>query len=210
MLWIESEVQKLREATSSLTAQKGQINWNAVSQHISTRSPVQCKSYYANVLKKTLDVEINRHHMWTRKEVVTLWTYYCVYGNDYCTIQKLMASFTVKQISSQLVQILTKSKVIQSDFNKISSNRQQVEQLGKKEFLLQLSILQTAEQLTRRKPSLDKAHSCAVQMGLKAVSTFFGDIQLARLHNVYAAELERRAYEDYEERICRFSFEEIL
>ncbi|CAL6059148.1 Myb-like_DNA-binding domain-containing protein [Hexamita inflata] len=121
--WTSEELAKLTQLTEKYRENKQNVNWDQVSKHIQSRTASQCKSYYANILKKQLNVEIRQNHMWNYIEILALWTYSVIYKQDFAMIHdRFMPKFTVKQLTSQYQQILRNQKQIIKTFNLLNTD----------------------------------------------------------------------------------------
>ncbi|CAL6074973.1 Myb-like_DNA-binding domain-containing protein [Hexamita inflata] len=200
--WTQSEIQQLIQLTENNRVANKQIKWNLVAEQIPTRSASQCKSYYANVLKKNMDVEIRQNHMWNRVEILALWVFCVIHNKDFNLIQQnFMSKFTVKQISSQYVQIARKQQQMYSLFKKILNDPNQVQTISEADFKMQWWILRMVirrmkminvrilqrvnDEIPETKYSLDLAE-------LPAMTAFFLDIDPHDLISTYQAEEIRR------------------
>ncbi|CAL6094541.1 Myb-like_DNA-binding domain-containing protein [Hexamita inflata] len=145
IVWTSSEIKMLYQFTFQTRNINKQIKWQDVIQFIPSRTISQCKSYYANVLKKHLDVEIRQNHMWNRVEIMALWTYCVVYNKDYAFVQKnFMSKFTARQISSQFIQIARKQQEMLQVFKAVLEEPSSVQALSESDFKMQWWILRMA------------------------------------------------------------------
>ncbi|CAL5992415.1 Myb-like_DNA-binding domain-containing protein [Hexamita inflata] len=140
--WSQSEINKLTIITENNRKFDKKVDWDYIAAQIPTRTASQCKSYYANVLKKTLDVQIRQNHKWNRVEIIMLWEYGTVYNKDYVLIQKnFIPNLSVKQISSQFIQIQQKQEEMQLIFKHILKNRSFIETISDSQFRMQWWIV---------------------------------------------------------------------
>ncbi|CAL6068447.1 Myb-like_DNA-binding domain-containing protein [Hexamita inflata] len=86
--WTTMEIEQLTNITEHSRKFDKKIDWDLVASQIPSRTASQCKSYYANVLKKTLDVPIRQNHQWNRVEIMSLWALGVNYDKDFAFIQK--------------------------------------------------------------------------------------------------------------------------
>ncbi|CAL6094511.1 Conserved_hypothetical protein [Hexamita inflata] len=203
--WTESEIQTLIKITNEYRNRNRQINWEAVSKRIHNRTASQCKSYYANVLKKTLDVEIRQNHMWNRVEILALWTFGVLYNRDYELIQKkFMPKFTVKQIASQFSQIARKQQEIHQHFMKALLDPKYLRTLSENEFKMEWYIVQVGWKrmkmievriFQRSNEEVPDTQYPVDIAELPAIKAFFQDIHPNQLVEVYKPEEVRRGYD---------------
>ncbi|CAL6040370.1 Conserved_hypothetical protein [Hexamita inflata] len=85
--WTTPEIERLTQLTEHSRKFDKKIYWDVVAAQIPSRTASQCKSYYANVLKKTLDVQIRQNHRWNRVEIIALWALLL-------TLTRIMRSFS--------------------------------------------------------------------------------------------------------------------
>ncbi|CAL6103982.1 SANT/Myb_domain [Hexamita inflata] len=112
--WSLAEIRKLQICTELQSKSKG-VDWALVAKQMKSRTQSQCKSYYQNVLKPTLNQSIRKNHMWTKVELFSLWTYAVNYNYDFTfikTLTNMFDQFTAKQLYSQWNQLLIKQKLV--------------------------------------------------------------------------------------------------
>ncbi|CAL5975572.1 Myb-like_DNA-binding domain-containing protein [Hexamita inflata] len=202
VVWTSSEIKMLYHFTSQTRNINKQIQWQNVIKFIPSRTISQCKSYYANVLKKHLDVEIRQNHMWNRVEILALWTYCVVYNKDYAFVQKnFMSKFTVRQISSQFIQIARKQQEMFQIFKGVLAELASVQALSESDFKIQWWILRMAcERLALIKEKLSyeprgaglDASLPADFAEIPALNAFFQDVDPHQLLPAYRQEEVRR------------------
>ncbi|CAL6060159.1 SANT/Myb_domain [Hexamita inflata] len=101
--WSLSEIRQLQKLIEQQSHNKC-IDWTNVTKCMKTRTQSQCKSYYQNVLKPTLNMSIHKNHMWTKIELFSLWTYAVNFNQDFSfikTLTNMFDQFTPKQLYSQ-------------------------------------------------------------------------------------------------------------
>ncbi|CAL6075059.1 Hypothetical_protein [Hexamita inflata] len=87
----------------------------------------------------------SQNHMWNRIEIMALWTYCVVYNKDYAFVQKnFMSKFTVRQISSQFIQIARKQQEMLQVFKAVLEDPSSVQALSESDFNMQWWILRMA------------------------------------------------------------------
>ncbi|CAL5975574.1 Myb-like_DNA-binding domain-containing protein [Hexamita inflata] len=202
MTWSTAEIQQLVALTEQYRSANKQIKWDAICRQIPNRTLSQCKCYYSNVLKKHLDVEIRQNHMWNRVEIMALWTYCVVYNKDYAFVQKnFMSKFTVRQISSQFIQIARKQQEMFQIFKGVLAEPASVQALSESDFKIQWWILRMAcERLALIKEKLSyeprgaglDASLPADFAEIPALNAFFQDVDPHQLLPAYRQEEVRR------------------
>ncbi|CAL6100013.1 Myb-like_DNA-binding domain-containing protein [Hexamita inflata] len=140
--WSQNEINKLTVITENNRKYEKKIDWDHIAAQIPTRTASQCKSYYANVLKKTLDVQIRQNHKWNRVELIVLWEFCTAYNKDYVLIQKnFIPNLSVKQISSQFIQIQQKQQEMQRIFKHILKQPSYIQSISDSQFRMHWWIL---------------------------------------------------------------------
>ncbi|CAL6074975.1 Myb-like_DNA-binding domain-containing protein [Hexamita inflata] len=203
--WTVPEIEHLTQLTEHSRKFDKKIDWDVVAAQIPSRTASQCKSYYANVLKKTLDVQIRQNHRWNRVEIIALWALCVNFDKDYAFIQQnYIPNMSVKQISSQFIQIQNKHQEMYQIFQQILVNPQYIQKLNLKDFQMQWWILQAA---ARRKKLIDvkinnKQDNVPVSnfpvdiFEVKSMNMFFLEIEINDLIPIYKEEERRRGLQN--------------
>ncbi|CAL5996379.1 Myb-like_DNA-binding domain-containing protein [Hexamita inflata] len=143
--WTTMEIQHLTEITEYNRKFDKRIDWDLVASQIPSRTASQCKSYYANVLKKNLDIPIRQNHQWNRTEILILWQLCVNFDKDFSFIQKnYIPNMTVKQIGSQFLQIQNKQQEIYQTFKQILNDHFHIQKLSVKDFDMQWWLIRFA------------------------------------------------------------------
>ncbi|CAL5975514.1 Myb-like_DNA-binding domain-containing protein [Hexamita inflata] len=204
--WTAQEIQHLTQLTEHNRKFDKKIDWNVVAAQMPSRTASQCKSYYANVLKKTLDVSIRQNHKWNRDEIIALWALCSNFNKDYQFIQKnYIPNLSVKQIASQFSQIHKQQQAIYYAFKKVLKNPDYIRNISETQFRQQLQILQA---VTQRQEQLLEMHQQQYNLFLKtynfehnAVKAFFLDINPQIIQDQYTVEAIRRSISTIQEQI---------
>ncbi|CAL6100036.1 Myb-like_DNA-binding domain-containing protein [Hexamita inflata] len=202
--WNSEELAKLTQLTEKYRENKQNVNWDQVAAQIHSRTASQCKSYYANILKKQLNVQIRQNHMWNYIEILALWTYSVIYKQDFAMIHAhFMPKFTVKQLTSQYQQILRNQKQIIKTFSLLNVDPSHIEQLSNNDFKLHLKLLLVSSKrqklidtriLNRQDEKNDKYPIDFSEIA--ALKAFFGDLDVEKLLQIYKTENGRRKLEE--------------
>ncbi|CAL6077115.1 Conserved_hypothetical protein [Hexamita inflata] len=204
--WTTMEIEQLTNITEHSRKFDKKIDWESVASQIPTRTASQCKSYYANVLKKTLDVPIRQNHQWNRVEIMSLWALGVNYDKDFAFIQKnYIPNMSLKQIQSQFLNIEHKQQEMHQTFKQIISNPLQIQNLSEKDFEMQWWIIRAAERRYKlidielnQIPHEDIPVSAvrADISEIKTMSMFFLDVKINDLIPIYKQEEIRRGLEN--------------
>ncbi|CAL5976700.1 Myb-like_DNA-binding domain-containing protein [Hexamita inflata] len=202
--WSQEEKELLIQLTQSDRENKYNIDWEKVAANIKNRTASQCKSYYANIIKPSIGAESRQNHMWTKKELISLYVLGVNYSSDFECVRnadQMFQHFTVKQLASQWHQILKKQQLFLSYYRQIEENPNFITTLGRKDFhassfvvkvgydrkfLVQLQYFQRSTQQTD-----DKGYPLDV-MEIKAIEQFFQNLNIDNLYHRYQLEHERR------------------
>ncbi|CAL6059196.1 Myb-like_DNA-binding domain-containing protein [Hexamita inflata] len=198
--WTVPEIEQLTQLTEHSRKFDKKIDWNVVAAQIPSRTASQCKSYYANVLKKTLDVPIRQNHKWNRGEIIALWALCVNFDKDYAFIQKnYIPNLSVKQISSQFSQIQQKQQIIYCTFKKVLRKPDYIQHLSEQDFCKQWQILLAAvrHSIVRTVNQISQQQIADSQLfnndfELKSMNTFFLDVDPHALIDIYSQEAMRR------------------
>ncbi|CAL6058140.1 Myb-like_DNA-binding domain-containing protein [Hexamita inflata] len=205
--WTPQEIKHLTQLTEHNRKFDKKIDWSVVSAQIPSRTASQCKSYYANVLKKTLDVPIRQNHKWNRGEIIALWALCSNFNKDYSFIQKnYIPNLSVKQIASQFSQIQKQQQAIYCTFKKILKKPDYIQNISETEFRQQLQILQAIpprqEQLVEMQQQIQYNQLLKTNIfEQNAVKAFFLDINPQILQDQYSLEAIRRSISSIQEYI---------
>ncbi|CAL6093863.1 Myb-like_DNA-binding domain-containing protein [Hexamita inflata] len=203
--WSENEVNQLISLTAINRTRKTQINWEQIAKQMGNRTLSQCKSYYANIVKKTLDVDIRSNHMWTRVEIITLWTLCIKWDCNFVAVQEVMSNFTTKQLQSQWLQIKRKAAAIQESYHNVLRNPVYIRLVPTKQFLVEQYLVQVGcvRKLLINVKLLGIGQGDAPDYGhpvdvaeIKAFQAFFGDVDPDQLTQIYYQEQIRRGLSD--------------
>ncbi|CAL6074983.1 Myb-like_DNA-binding domain-containing protein [Hexamita inflata] len=198
--WTAPEIERLIQLTEHSRKFDKKIDWGVVAAQIPSRTASQCKSYYANVLKKILDVPIRQNHKWNRAEIIALWALCANFDKDYTFIQKnYIPNLSVKQISSQFSQIQQKQQTIYCTFKNVLRKPDYIHNLSEQDFRQQWQILQAAvKHSTARavnQPSQQQILDILLfnnDLEQKSKNAFFLDVDPHQLIGVYSQEAIRR------------------
>ncbi|CAL6049183.1 Myb-like_DNA-binding domain-containing protein [Hexamita inflata] len=200
--WTVQEIEQLQKITELNRQTNKKIKWDVIALSIPTRTASQCRSYYANVLKKTLDTQIRQNHTWNRCEIMALWTFCIAFDKDFAFVQKTyMPKFSVKQISSQFMQVLKKQQQIIQIFRQVLTDNNFIQSLTESDFKMQIWILKAAcRRLTMIDVKLlgksnDGVPDTQYQVDyteIKAMDAFFEDLDVRRLLQIYEIEEAKR------------------
>ncbi|CAL6076138.1 Myb-like_DNA-binding domain-containing protein [Hexamita inflata] len=205
--WTKPEIDHLTQLTAHSRKFEKKIDWNIVAAQIPSRTASQCKSYYANVLKKTLDVPIRQNHKWNRDEIIALWVLCSNFNKDYSFIQKnYIPNLSVKQIASQFGQIQKQQQAIYYTFKKILKKPDYIQNISETEFRQQLQILQAIpprqEQLVEMQQQIQYNQLFKTNnFEQNAVKAFFLDINPQIIQDQYSLEAIRRSISSNQEYI---------
>ncbi|CAL6040414.1 Myb-like_DNA-binding domain-containing protein [Hexamita inflata] len=202
--WNKAEITQLTLLTEPYRTNNTNVNWVHVSQQIQSRTASQCQSYYANILKKQLNVEIRKNHRWNYIEILALWTCAVIYNQDFTLIRKnFMPRFSSKQLSSQYLQILKKQKQIYKVFKEIIQNPQLIQLLSDNDFKLHLQILLIASKRQRILDAISSYRQIKEESKYDAdisekaaIKAFFLDLDFEILLLIYKTENKRRKMDE--------------
>ncbi|CAL5997821.1 Hypothetical_protein [Hexamita inflata] len=144
--------------------------------------------------------------MWNRIEIIALWTYCVLYNKDYAFVQKhFMSKFTVRQISSQFIQIVKKQVEMHQFFKNVLQEPLILQSINDNEFKMHWWILRLAcKRLTLIKEKLcyqpgGSVLEAVVQADfaeIPALKAFFQDVDPQDLILFYKREEIRRGLEN--------------
>ncbi|CAL5976650.1 Conserved_hypothetical protein [Hexamita inflata] len=210
--WTDADRDKLINLTESYRINKQQINWPKIASQMNNRTDTQCKSYYANIIKPKLDIEIRENHAWSRREIFSLWVLGVNYNADFnivkSTVHQLYQDLTIKQLQSQWHQIITKQRSYYKLFKTILQNPIHIQTLSKKQFVNSSLIVRVTFnrkllidlKLFQNQTDLINDNGRPVDlMEIKAIERFFLDLDVNGLREIYIKEHERRGIEDKHE-----------
>ncbi|CAL6060225.1 SANT/Myb_domain [Hexamita inflata] len=201
--WSLSEIRQLQKLTAQQSNNKG-IDWAFVSQEIQTRTQSQCKSYYQNVLKPTLNMSIRKNHMWTKIELFSLWTYAVNFNQDFSfikTLTNMFDQFTPKQLYSQWNQLVIKQKYIHEKCEQIMNDNKNITEINDKDLKTIQFLLKCANKrwkLIRQKffehssEELEENGHTVDITEIKAIEMFFCNVDIKLLLEVFTEEINDR------------------
>ncbi|CAL5987461.1 Myb-like_DNA-binding domain-containing protein [Hexamita inflata] len=202
--WSQEEKELLIQLTKIDRENKYNIDWEKIASNIKNRTASQCKSYYANIIKPSIGAESRQNHMWTRKELLSLYILGVNYSSDFECVKnsdEMFKHFTVKQLASQWHQILKKQLVFLNYYRQIEESPNFITTLNRKDFhsssfvikvgyerklLVQLKYFQRSTQQAD-----DQGYPLDV-MEIKAIEQFFKDVNIDKLYHIYQQEHDRR------------------
>ncbi|CAL5987521.1 Myb-like_DNA-binding domain-containing protein [Hexamita inflata] len=217
--WTNAEKNKLIQLTAQYRENFQHIDWPKIASQMENRSDSQCKSYYANIIKPTLNVQIRENHIWTRKELLSLWVMCVNYNADFATIKQpdiinepIFQNITIKQMQCQWHQLVQKQKLFYSIYKQVEQNEAHIQTLNKKMFVSTAFIIRLA---FNRKKMIEQVFSVYQQqtekiddkgypldlMEIKALEKFFFDVDINKVRQIYIKEHERRGIPDNHEPI---------
>ncbi|CAL5987493.1 Myb-like_DNA-binding domain-containing protein [Hexamita inflata] len=217
--WTNVEREKLIALTEQYRLNSEYIDWAKIASQMENRTDSQCKSYYANIIKPSLNVQIRENHTWTRKELLSLWVMCVNYNADFAIIKKpgtikqpVFENISIKQMQCQWHQLVQKQKLFYSIYKQIEENEAHIQTLNKKVFVSTSFILRLA---VNRKKLMNQVFSVFQQqtekvddkgypldfMEIKALEKFFLDVDLNKVRQCYIKEHERRGIPDIGEPI---------
>ncbi|CAL6025209.1 Conserved_hypothetical protein [Hexamita inflata] len=200
--WTVQEIEQLQKITELNRTTNKKIKWDLVALYVQTRTASQCRSYYANVLKKTLDTQMRQNHNWNRCEIMALWTFCIAFDKDFSFVQKnYMPKFTVKQISSQFAQVQKKQQIMVQVFRSVLADGDYIQSLADSDFKMQLWILRAANRrltmidvklLGKSNEDVPETQYQVDYTEIRALDVFFEDVDIRSALQVYEAEEARR------------------
>ncbi|CAL6007929.1 SANT/Myb_domain [Hexamita inflata] len=204
--WSLSEIRQLQNLTEQQINNRG-IDWSFVSKQMKTRTESQCKSYYQNVLKPTLNMSMRKNHMWTKIELFSLWTYAVNFNQDFSfikTLTNMFDQFTPKQLYSQWNQLVIKQKYIHEKCEQIMNDKQLISQLSDKDLKTIQFLLKCANKrwnLIQQKffehssEELEENGHTVDITEIKAIEVFFCDVDI-KLLVVFTEEINDRKLQE--------------
>ncbi|CAL6093895.1 Myb-like_DNA-binding domain-containing protein [Hexamita inflata] len=199
--WTQEQIDKLIEYTKQYRENSQEINWDIVSGQMQM-SRSQCKSYYQIVLKKQLNLEQRKNHMWSKDEVMGLWAAMQNNNENLELVQKqYFPAFTMKQLRGQYASMAKRHVQYKSDFSSVKQNPQFVSQIEHKSFITECYVIKNA---CIRKILIDEGYQglqnakSISESERKAFDQFWGNIDPEKLAPVFTAEQQRRKINEKE------------
>ncbi|CAL6035926.1 SANT/Myb_domain [Hexamita inflata] len=186
--WSTNEIAKLTALTKQCRESQREIDWKTISRQMERRTELQCKSYYQNILKKTLTQDIRKNHAWNRIELMMLFNLVISNNGDFQAVHEQMSNFTIHQLKSQWAQMKAKQHLYTADFQKVTQNNIYVQQiptrqLMQEEYILRIGFVQKHCRLSTE--SIDPHYARTYQL-------FWSNVDLNQLTNIFQEELVRR------------------
>ncbi|CAL6093911.1 SANT/Myb_domain [Hexamita inflata] len=205
--WSLAEIRKLQICTELQSKSKG-VDWALVAKQMKSRTQSQCKSYYQNVLKPTLNQNMRKNHMWTKVELFSLWTYAVNYNYDFTfikTLTNMFDQFTAKQLYSQWNQLLIKQKLVLAKCKHVEADNSGVIVINNRDLKTCQFLLRCAS--VRWNLIKQKFFNCSTEMledngytvditEIKAIESFFQNIDIQQLLTVFTEEIVLRKLQE--------------
>ncbi|CAL6035978.1 Homeobox-like_domain superfamily [Hexamita inflata] len=160
------------------------------------RTPLQCKSYYQNIIKKTLDTTMRKNHVWTKQELMTLYTLGINFDCDFHIIhQNYLPNFTVQQLKSQWLQLKKKEQYFQQMYAEVLRNPQSVQNASDKQFILDEFLLRVgyAKEMMIEQHNNGLSNDKQLDVAeLKVHRIFWNGLKPSQIIDVFQQELARR------------------
>ncbi|CAL6093901.1 Conserved_hypothetical protein [Hexamita inflata] len=200
--WSQNEIDQLIFFTKPYRESNAEINWDIVSEQM-RRTRSQCKSYYQIVLKKQLNLEQRKNHMWAASEVMGLWTAMQTHNEDYSAVQKqFFPSFTLKQLRGQYMSMSKRHTQYMHDFTSILQNPSHIQQIPDKLFISECFVIKIGCRHEINEgvydPKSGKLPDYQKEVNETAFKSFWRNINPLDLRVVYVIEQQRRRISESE------------
>ncbi|CAL5971960.1 Myb-like_DNA-binding domain-containing protein [Hexamita inflata] len=193
--WTQEQITKLIQFTEPYREKKTEINWNIVAEQMQvTRS--QCRNYYQIVLKKQLQLESRKNHMWSKDEIMSLWGAMQNNNENLDIVQKQhFPTFTKKQLRGQYSSIIKRRKRFLDDYTRVLANPAFIQTIDYNTFVTECCMLKNScikkILIEYGYPGLENANFTS-QYEKRAFDLFWGNINPVELSHIYQVERQRR------------------
>ncbi|CAL6082043.1 Myb-like_DNA-binding domain-containing protein [Hexamita inflata] len=193
--WTQEQIAKLIKFTEPYRESKTEVNWHIVAEQMQvTRS--QCRNYYQIVLKKQLQLESRKNHMWSKDEIMSLWGAMQNNNENLDIVQKQhFPTFTKKQLRGQYSSIIKRRKRFLDDYTRILENPAFIQTIDYNTFVTECCMLKNSSikkiLIDEGYPGLENANFTS-QYEKMAFDQFWENINPLDLQHIYQVEKQRR------------------
>ncbi|CAL5991190.1 Myb-like_DNA-binding domain-containing protein [Hexamita inflata] len=193
--WTQEKIDKLIQVTKSYRESNKDVNWKIISEQMNMTCS-QCRNYYQIVIKKQLQLESRKNHMWSKDEIMSLWGAMQNNNENLDTVQKqYFPTFTKKQLRGQYSSIIKRRKRFLDDYTSILANPAFIQTIDHNTFVTECCMIKNScikkILIDEGYPGLENA-ALTSQYEKMAFDQFWGNINPLDLQHIFQVEKKRR------------------